>query len=117
MTLVVVPHEKADDGHRNQHGSQQEPDQHITAAATAFIAGAEPRPVRQRYEQAITDAAVALTRASSGLTDEPMQELLGRINSELAIYTREQAGFHFAGWFSFRPLWQEISRSYPDLFD
>lgn len=39
------------------------------AAATAFIAGAEPRPVRQRYEQAITDAAVAVTRASSGLTD------------------------------------------------
>lgn len=57
------------------------------AAATAFIAGAEPRPVRQRYEQAITDAAVALTKASSGLTDQPMQELLGRINAELAVYT------------------------------
>lgn len=39
------------------------------AASTAFTAGAEPRPVRQRYEQAITDAAVAITRASSGLTD------------------------------------------------
>ncbi|EUA22851.1 putative CONSERVED MEMBRANE domain protein [Mycobacterium xenopi 3993] len=42
------------------------------AAATAFIAQAEPRTVRQRYEQAITDAAVAVTRASSGLTDEPL---------------------------------------------
>ncbi|MBV9091600.1 MAG: hypothetical protein JO044_17120 [Mycobacteriaceae bacterium] len=57
------------------------------AAATAFIAGAEPRDVRQRYEQAITDAAVALTRASSGLTDQPMQQLLGRINARLAVYT------------------------------
>lgn len=57
------------------------------AAATAFIAGAEPREVRQRYEQAITDAAVALTRASSGLTDEGMQDLLGRINARLAVYT------------------------------
>lgn len=57
------------------------------AAATAFIAGSEPQAVRQRYEQAITDAAVALTRASSGLTDEPMQELLGRINAQLAVYT------------------------------
>ena len=57
------------------------------AAATAFISGAEPREVRQRYEQAITDAAVALTRASSGLTDEGMQELLGRINARLAVYT------------------------------
>jgi hypothetical protein len=57
------------------------------AAATAFIAGTEPTDVRQRYEQAITDAAVALTRASSGLTDEPMQQLLGRINARLVVYT------------------------------
>ena len=57
------------------------------AAATAFIAGAEPRAVRQRYEQAITDAAVAVTQASSGLTDEPMVQLLGRINAQLAVYT------------------------------
>ena len=57
------------------------------AASTAFIAGAEPRPVRQRYEQAITDAAVAVTRASSGLTDPPLVEMLGRINARLAVYT------------------------------
>jgi hypothetical protein len=57
------------------------------AAATAFIAEAEPPPVRQRYEQAITDAAVAVTRASSGLTDEPQVQLLGRINAQLAVYT------------------------------
>ena len=57
------------------------------AAATAFIARAEPSTVRQRYEQAITDAAVAVTRASSGLTDEPLVQLLGRINAELAVYT------------------------------
>jgi hypothetical protein len=57
------------------------------AAATAFIAGAEPQPVRQRYEQAITDASVAVTRASSGLTDENLVQLLGRVNAELAVYT------------------------------
>ncbi len=57
------------------------------AAATAFIAQAEPRPLRERYEQAITDAAVAVTRASSGLTDEPLVQLLGRIYAELAVYT------------------------------
>jgi hypothetical protein len=56
------------------------------AASTAFIAGAEPREVRQRYEQAITNAAVALTQASSGLTDPPMQELLSQINARLAVY-------------------------------
>lgn len=57
------------------------------AAATAFIAGSEPQPVRQRYEQAITDAAVAVTRASSDLSDPPLVELLGRINARLAVYT------------------------------
>lgn len=57
------------------------------AAATAFIAQAEPHAVRARYEQAITDAAVAVTQASSGLTDEPLVQLLGQINAELAIYT------------------------------
>ncbi len=57
------------------------------AAATAFIAGAEPRAVRQRYEQAIIEAAVAVTRSSSGLTDPPLVELLGRINAQLAVYT------------------------------
>lgn len=57
------------------------------AAATAFIAGSEPRAVRQRYEQAITDAAVAVTLASSDLTDPPLVELLGRINAHLAVYT------------------------------
>jgi hypothetical protein len=57
------------------------------AAATAFIAQTEPRAVRLRYEQAITDASVAVTRASSGLTDDNLVQLLGRINGELAVYT------------------------------
>ncbi len=57
------------------------------AAGTAFIAGIEPPEVRKRYEQAITDAAVAATRASSGLTDEPLVQLLGQINARLAVYT------------------------------
>ncbi|ORA80315.1 hypothetical protein BST28_09610 [Mycolicibacter kumamotonensis] len=57
------------------------------AAATAFIAQGEPRAVRERYEQAITAAAVAVTRAAGGLSDEPLLALLGRINAELAVYT------------------------------
>lgn len=57
------------------------------AAATAFIAQAEPAVVRLRYEQAITDAATAVTRASSGLTDESLVQLLGQLNAELAVYT------------------------------
>jgi ribulose-5-phosphate 4-epimerase/fuculose-1-phosphate aldolase len=39
------------------------------------------------------------------------------IRDEYASYTAELTGGHFAGWFSFQPLWDEISRSEPDLFD
>ena len=52
-------------------------------AATAFIAGAEPLEVRQHYQQAITNAAVALTESSSGLTDPALEEVLSRINARL----------------------------------
>ena len=39
------------------------------------------------------------------------------ISHEMAVYTREQTAFPLAGWFSFQPLWQEICRTDPDLFD
>jgi ribulose-5-phosphate 4-epimerase/fuculose-1-phosphate aldolase len=34
-----------------------------------------------------------------------------------ATYSRKQTGSHLAGWFSFQPLWDEICRTDPDLFD
>jgi ribulose-5-phosphate 4-epimerase/fuculose-1-phosphate aldolase len=39
------------------------------------------------------------------------------IRHEYAQHTFETAGSHFAGWLSFQPLWQEICRTDPDLFD
>ena len=39
------------------------------------------------------------------------------IRDEYAEHTLEAAGNPFAGWFSFQPLWQEICRTDPDLFD
>lgn len=39
------------------------------------------------------------------------------IRHEYAQYTFEQTGFPIAGWFSFQPLWQEICRTDPELFD
>ena len=39
------------------------------------------------------------------------------IAPEMATYTRQQTGFPLAGWFSFQPLWQEICRTDPELFD
>ncbi len=39
------------------------------------------------------------------------------IPHEMATYTRTQTAFPAAGWFSFQPLWQEICRTDPELFD
>ena len=39
------------------------------------------------------------------------------IRDEYASYTAAATGSHFAGWFSFQPLWQEICRTDPDLFE
>jgi hypothetical protein len=39
------------------------------------------------------------------------------IDPEGARYTRDRSASHAAGWFSFQPLWDEIQRTDPDLFD
>ncbi len=39
------------------------------------------------------------------------------IPHEMAEYTAKQTGFPLAGWLSFQPMWQEICRTDPDLFD
>ena len=39
------------------------------------------------------------------------------IKHEMAQYTAQQTGFPLAGWLSFQPLWQEICRTDPELFD
>lgn len=39
------------------------------------------------------------------------------IAPEVAEYTAKQTGFPLAGWFSFQPMWQEICRTDPELFD
>jgi hypothetical protein len=35
----------------------------------------------------------------------------------MAKHTAGQVGTHFAGWFSFQPLFARITREQPDLFD
>ena len=40
-----------------------------------------------------------------------------KIRPEYASYTAAQTGFPFAGWLSFQPLWEEICRTDPDLFE
>jgi len=39
------------------------------------------------------------------------------IDRGYATYTREQTAYPLAGWFQFQPLWDEVCRTDPDLFD
>ena len=39
------------------------------------------------------------------------------IDAEMAALTQSQVGSHIAGWFSFQPLWDRITREQPDLFE
>ncbi len=39
------------------------------------------------------------------------------IDPAMAKLTAGQVGTHFAGWFSFQPLFARITREQPDLFD
>jgi ribulose-5-phosphate 4-epimerase/fuculose-1-phosphate aldolase len=39
-----------------------------------------------------------------------------KIPHDLATYTRKQTAFPLAGWFSFQPLWEDLTHSDPDLF-
>ncbi|MFM8267938.1 MAG: class II aldolase/adducin family protein [Ilumatobacteraceae bacterium] len=39
------------------------------------------------------------------------------ISRDDAIFTRDRTASPYAGWLSFQPLWDEITRTDPDLFD
>jgi hypothetical protein len=39
------------------------------------------------------------------------------IDDEMAALTGRQVGSHFAGWFSFQPLYQRIVAEQPDLLN
>jgi ribulose-5-phosphate 4-epimerase/fuculose-1-phosphate aldolase len=39
------------------------------------------------------------------------------IRDEYARYTAEKTGGHYQGWFQFQPMWDDICRTDPDLFD
>jgi ribulose-5-phosphate 4-epimerase/fuculose-1-phosphate aldolase len=39
------------------------------------------------------------------------------IDTDNATLTSKQVGSHAAGWFSFQPLWDKITREQPDLLD
>jgi ribulose-5-phosphate 4-epimerase/fuculose-1-phosphate aldolase len=39
------------------------------------------------------------------------------LDHEIALTTQAQVGNHFAGWFSFQPLFEQIIRAQPDLAD
>lgn len=70
--------------------------------------------------QSVDEAAWWFITMERSCQAQILAESVGRphlIDESDARYTFEQTGFPLAGWFSFQPLWDEIVRSDPDLFD
>lgn len=57
------------------------------ASASAFLAGEETGPTRMRYQQALADAAAALTDVTSGTTDHATRSAAADISAQLTAYT------------------------------
>jgi ribulose-5-phosphate 4-epimerase/fuculose-1-phosphate aldolase len=70
--------------------------------------------------QTVDEAAFWFITMERSCQAQLMAEAAGTpkmIPHEFATYTREQTAFPLAGWFSFQPLWQEVCRTDPDLFE
>jgi ribulose-5-phosphate 4-epimerase/fuculose-1-phosphate aldolase len=70
--------------------------------------------------QSVDEAAFWFISMERSCQAQLMAEAAGTpkiIPHEYASYSAKQTGFPLAGWFSFQPLWQEICRTDPDLFD
>ena len=70
--------------------------------------------------QSVDEAAWWFVMMERSCQAQLMAEAAGTpklIAHEAALYTKQHTGFPLAGWFSFQPLWQEIVRTDPDLFD
>jgi ribulose-5-phosphate 4-epimerase/fuculose-1-phosphate aldolase len=70
--------------------------------------------------QTVEEAAFWFITMERSCQAQLMAEAAGTpklIAHEMAQYTQANTGFSLAGWFGFQPLWQEICRTDPDLFD
>ena len=70
--------------------------------------------------QSVEEAAWWFITMERSCHAQLMAEAAGKpvlIDPEMAALTRGQVGSHFAGWFSFQPLFARITREQPDLFE
>ncbi len=70
--------------------------------------------------QTVDEAAWWFITMERSCQAQLLAEAAGRphlIDEDDARYTRDQTGFPLAGWFSFQPLWDDIVRTDPELFD
>jgi hypothetical protein len=85
---------------------------------------AGPITIRRTKELAMTTVDGLITSRELGAAGRPVfasvaEERLRppkHIDAGTALQVREQIGHHLAGWFQFRPLWDQIIASDPDLF-
>jgi hypothetical protein len=57
------------------------------AAASAFLSAEETGPMRERYQQALADAAAALTDVTAGAADAETRGAAAEVSAQLSAYT------------------------------
>ena len=97
------------------------------AAGKALAAGLGPHKaaIHQNHGiftvgETVEEAAWWFITMERSAQAQLMAEAVGKpklVDPELARFTRDQTGFPLAGWFSFQPIWDDIVRTDPDLFD
>ncbi len=97
------------------------------AAGKALAAGLGPHKaaIHQNHGlftvgQSVDEAAWWFVTMERSCQAQILAESVGKphlIDADGARFTRDQTGYPLAGWFSFQPLWDEIVRTDPDLFD
>jgi len=99
--------------------------EHTAGEALATKLGSNKAAIHQNHGlftvgQSVEEAAWWFVTMERSAQAQLVAEAAGvplKVPAEDARYTREQIGTPLAGWFSFTPLWDEIVRSDPDLFD
>jgi ribulose-5-phosphate 4-epimerase/fuculose-1-phosphate aldolase len=92
----------------------------VAAAIGNFKAGIHQNHGLFTVGQSVDEAAFWFISMERSCQAQLLAEAAGTpklIPDEYAAYTYQQTGFPLAGWFSFQPLWQEIVRTDPDLFE
>ena len=126
MTLYCSPRGRTGQG-RGREGTGLYPELAAYRISEGCSPNVQAEVGRQVGLMPIEQARVELARRGLELDEKAVRRIADELGAQmLATRTRDlmrfragelPVGTEFAGWFSFQPLWQKITREQPDLLD